>query len=201
MIKERKIIMSPITNLMHALNERTIAREVGLRHDEARMRFALGTNTVADFDEFSNIIGNYVNHHYGMCISRGGRLSQGEARSLAKSFIEREYQRRKGNIVSAFNDAHDGTNGGLRAILDIIADALKAQSTEHYVRDLFDRHVAPNSWDDKVAIIREFLHEFRAYLPPDIRTDQSERFAQNYEELIRAYVEGLRGPSAMIRRL
>ena len=103
--------------------------------------------------------------------------------------------------MSAFNDAHDGTNGGLRVILDIIADGLKAESVERYVRDVFDRHVAPNSWEDKVTIIREFLARCGPDLSSSIRRDEPERYAQNYRELIDAYVQGLRQTSSLFRRL
>ena len=43
--------MSPVASLIHALDERSIAREVALSHDEARMRYRLHSNTVRDFDE------------------------------------------------------------------------------------------------------------------------------------------------------
>ena len=79
-----------------------------------------------------------------------------EAYGRAKELLEREYRKRNGDIVSAFNDACDGTNGGLRAVLDAIADGLKAEVIERYITDVFDRYVAPNSWESKVDIIRQF---------------------------------------------
>ena len=38
----------------------------------------------------------------------GGRLPASVARSQAKEILEREYKRRHGDIVTAYNDAHDG---------------------------------------------------------------------------------------------
>ena len=101
----------------------------------------------------------------------------------------------------AYNDAHDGTNGGLRAILDIIAEGLKAESVEDHIRDVFDRYVAPNSWSQKVSIIRQFIQHCGIFLSSSIRSDQPERYAQNYQELIRSYVEALRNTSGIFRRL
>lgn len=193
--------MSTIGQIMTALDERTIAREEGLRHDEARMRYPLQQNTSPSFAGFSQTTGDYYNYHFTTCVSHGGRLSESEAQGRAKELLEREYRRRNGDIVSAFNDAHDGTNGGLRVILDAIADGLKAESIERYVRDVFDRHVAPNSWEDKVTIIREFIDRCGAGLSTSIRRDQPERYAQNYRDLIEAYVEGLRRTSSLFRRL
>ena len=102
--------------------------------------------------------------------------------------------------MTAFNDAHDGTNGGLRIVLDRIAEQLKADSVERYTRDVFDRYVAPNSWEQKVDIIRQLIARFGHLLSSSIRADQPERYAANYEELIRAYVESLRKTSSVFRR-
>jgi hypothetical protein len=186
---------------MAALDERTIAQRIGIPHDEARMRYSLQSNTVRTFDDFSDRIGDYYNYHVTTCVSRGGRLSRAEAAGRAKEILEQEYRRHNGNIVSAFNDANDGTNGGLRAILDRIAEALKAESLERYTRDVFDRHVAPSSWEDKVEMIRQFIRHCGAYLGSSIRADQPERYAHDYQELIRSYVAAMRRTSSIFRRL
>ena len=193
--------MATIDSLLAAIDEQTIARKIGIPHDEARIRFPLNSNTVGDFDEFTNLIGDYYNHHFTNCITSGGSLSLAEASGRAKEILEREYRRRNGDVVTAYNNAHDGTDGGLRAILDILAEAIKAESVERYIRDMFDRHVAPNSWEDKVEIIRQFIDRCGGQLSSSIRADQPERYAQNFAELIRSYVEGLQRTSSIFRRL
>jgi hypothetical protein len=193
--------MPEINSLLAALDERTIARTIGIPHDEARMRYPLHRNTVANFAEFERIIGDYYNHHFTTCVSRGGELSATEATSHAKELLEREYRRGNGDIVSAFNDACDGTNGGLRAVLDKICEALKAQSIERHVRAVFDRYVAPNSWQQKVDIIRQFIDQCGMHLSGSIRADQPERYASDYAQLIRTYVAALRQTSSIFRRL
>lgn len=193
--------MSSITRLIEALDEREIARRIGIPHDEARMRYPLRSNTVGDFDDFADLIGDYYNHHFTHCVSRGGSLSRAEAAGRAKEILEKEYRRRNGTIVTAYNDAHDGTNGGVRGVLDAIAEALKAESVERYMREVFDRHVAPNAWEQKVDIIRQFIRQCGANLSSAIRSDQPERYAQDFEELIRSYVEALQRTSSVFRRL
>lgn len=69
------------------------------------------------------------------------------------------------------------------------------------IRDAFDRYVAPNSWESKVKIIKQFIRECGSFLSSSIRTDQPERYAQNYEELIRSYVDALQNTSAIFPRL
>ena len=193
--------MAAIDTLLAALDDREIAQQIGLPHDEARMRYPLHSNTVADFDEFSDVIADYYNYHFGECVSRGGSLSRAEAAGRAKEILDKEYRRREGDIVSAYNNGHDGTNGGMRVVLDTITEGLKAECVERYIREVFDRHVAPNVWEDKVEIIRQFIVRRGDILASSIRENQPERYAQNYEELIRSYVKALQGTSSIFRRL
>jgi len=181
--------MSSLENLLGAMDEVTIAQSVGISHDEARMNYSLTQNTVGGFDEFTDVISDYYNYHVNHCVVHGGYLSSSEAAGRAKELLEQEYRRQGGNMITAYNDAHDGTNGGLRVVLDKIAEQLKTESVERYLRDAFDRYVDPTSWEQKVEIIRQFLTHYGHLLSSTIRVDQPERYAQNYEELIRAYVE------------
>jgi len=192
--------MGNINTLLDALDERTIAKKIGIKNDETRMKYQLRSNTVSDFDEFSSIIADYYNYHFTKCVSGGGSLSTAEAGGRAKEIIEREYRKRGGDIVSACNNAKDGTNGGMRAVLDVIAEGIKAESAERYVRDMFDRHIAPNSWDDKVDIIRQFISHCGGQLSSSIRSSQPEAYASNFEGLIRSYVAALQQTSSMFRR-
>ena len=193
--------MPLIDSILAALDEREIARRVGLRHDEARMRYPLSKNTVETFDEFSDILGDYYAFHFAECVANGGRLSPAEAAGRAKEILDQQYRRRGGDIVTAYNDAHEGTNGGLRTILDMICDELKAEGVERHIRDIFDRHVAPNAWEVKVEIIRQFIDRHGASLGSSIHADQPERYAQNYQELVRSYAHHLQESSKTFRRL
>ena len=187
--------MPSIDGLLASLDERIIAREIGIPLDEKRMRYMLRSNTVEDFHEFRHIIADFTNH------AQGGRLSPSEAYGKGKELIERDNRKRRGDIVSAFNNGHDGTHGGMRAILDIIAEGLKAEAVERYISDVFDSHVTPNSWEQKVEIIRQFIARCGAYLSTSIKAEQPERYAHDYSGLIRSYVDGLQQTSSMFRRL
>jgi hypothetical protein len=192
--------MGSLEYLLAMIDEMGIARNVSTPHDEARMHYSLRRNTVSTFEDFTGVIADYYNHHVSRCVTHGGYLSRTEAAGRAKQILEQDYRRQGGNIVTAFNDAYDGTNGGLRVVLDRIAESLKAESVERYVREAFDRYVAPNSWEQKVDIMRQFITRFGHLLSSSIRVDQPERYAQNYEELIRSYVDALRRTSSIFRR-
>ena len=77
--------MDTITAILHELDERTLAREVGIPHDEVRMAFSLRRNTVANFDEFTRVIADYYSHHHAQCIAEGGHMPLYQARSTGTS--------------------------------------------------------------------------------------------------------------------
>jgi len=193
--------MAAINILLSALDEREIARQVAILQDETRMQYHLLLNTIETFEQFKEAITNYYNYHFTKCISHGGTLGRDDAYGKVKELLEKEYRKKHGDIVSAFNDANTGTNGGMRVVLDTIAESLKAEAVENYVTSIFDRYVAPNSWEDKVSIISQFIAYSGPYLSSSIIAGQPERYAQNYGELIKSYIDGLRQTSSMFRRL
>ncbi len=193
--------MATIDDLLAALDERNLAQVVGVPHDNARARYPLRDIRVRSFDEYEDALGNYYNYHYSTCVSQGGTLSRPEAISRAKGIIEHEYRRRNGDIVSAYNDAEAGTNGGMRLQLDQICDALKRESTDHLVRQVFDTFVRPNSWPQKVSVTRQLISRFGPTLGSSFQADAPERYAGDLQALIMAVSHALQQTSSVFRRL
>ena len=191
--------MSVLDNILHELDESYIVDHIAKKHDEARVQYPLASITVQDDIAFDNQIADYYNYHFTKCISSGGELTRSEAAGRAKEIITQNYGRRRLDKLNAYSDGKNGTNGGMREILDIIMETLKEEAVERHFRDVIDRYIAPSSWDEQVEIIKELFKRI-----PDsqyINKDQPERYARNYEDLIRALVEQLRTQSTIFRRL
>lgn len=193
--------MGSLATILEQLDERYIARKIGIPHDEARASYRLATNTATDIDKFRQIIGDYYNYHFTTCISHGGNLPPTEAQGRAKEIIEHGYSSRGSDFVGAYNDAHEGTNGGLRIILDAIAQQLKEEAIERHIRKVLDDEIKPNSWNDKVDIIRQFINHCGPGITTYLDTSKPERYANNYTELIRAYIDSIKKTSSMFRRM
>ena len=193
--------MAKINNMVRALEDRNIAQLVGIPHDTARMKFQTRSNTVKNMGEYRQIVRSYVKHHHSECISSGGSMSNSEAEGIAREILEQEFRRRGGDYITGYNMAQEGVDGGLKAVLDIIAEGLKAMSVERFIRHTFDNYVAPNAWDQKVEIIREFIAHYGAHLSSSIDVNNPERYASDYYELIRNYTEAMRRTSSVFRRL
>ena len=191
--------MAAIDSLLAELNERTLAQRVAILHDEARLRYMLRRNTVDSFAEFSEVITDYYNHHCRLV--SGAPVPDAEALGCAKDILEHAYRRRHLDIAMAINDAVEGTNGGIRAILDLIADGLKEEFLRRHVRNVFDRYVTPNKWDEKVEIMRQFIQRCGPPFGSAIQADAPERYAFHYKDLVNDYVEALRKTSPAFRQL
>jgi len=198
---ERSYTVVSYDSLARALDEREIAARVAIKHDEARARYALSRNRVSTYEEFTDQITRYYDYHFATCIAGGGRLSPAEARSEAKQLLESQLRRGEGDIVTWFVRARDGVEGGLRVALDAICEALKAKAVTAYVRDVFESHLVPQAWEDRVEMIRQFVRNLDPSIRASIRVDQPERYAHDSVALIDEYVRGLRRSSAMFRRL
>lgn len=192
--------MSTINDLLFALEERTIAQKVGKQHDEARMSFSANKTTIGGYTEFIEMIGRYYNHHYQKAISKGTRFPKFEAEERAKEIIAQAYRRQNGDVVMAYNDAYDGTNGGMRGIFDLIADGIRQQSIERYIGHVFDQYVSPISWEDKVELVRDFIAKVGHTLSSSIHRHQPERYARDYKELVSEFAESLKRPARQFRR-
>ena len=193
--------MVSIDSLLAELDEVKITQKIGTRHDEARNRYFLISNTVRDGREFNRIITEYYALHSAACFSNGAMLPDHLAFAKAQEILEQEYRRHGGTINAAYDSGITGLNGGMRTILDIIAEALKAEDVEAYFIHVFRCYVDPGSWEEKVDIIRQFMARCGAYLPYSIRTQPPERYANHYEELIRGYIASMRKTSDVFRRL
>ena len=181
-----------IKELLAAASEQEIARQVGNRHNEARLRYSAPMISIENYREFEALITHYYQYHYSLCVSQGGQRSSADALQEAIKIIEGAYRRQRVNINSAYSDALNGTNGGVGEILNLLADGLRIDAEENYLNSVFDRYVARGEYSEQVDIIRQFFEHCSVALGQDIDVSKPERYARDYRDLIRSYLMALR---------
>ncbi|MFC1607953.1 hypothetical protein ACFL47_08285 [Candidatus Latescibacterota bacterium] len=191
--------MATIDNILKELDETYITQNVTRKHDEARLQYRLNSITVTSDTEFDDIIADYYNSHFSQAIATGTQLPRSEAAGRAKEIIEREYQRKGRDRLSAYDDAKTGNNGGMRFILDIIMEHMKAEAVERHIRDVIDCYVAPSNFNEQVEVIRQMITRFGSSLHLD--PSYPERYARNYDELIRGLSDSFNIQASKFRRL
>lgn len=190
--------MEKLRNILNELDEAYIVKNISKKHDEARIKYPLNSNTVPNDSAFDELIGDYYNYHFANCNCTGSRLTRAEAVGRAKEIITKKYHRRGLDKLNAYSDGKNGTNGGMREILDIIMETLKEEEIERHFRDVIDRHISPSNWEEQVDIIKELFQ----ILPESeqIKKETPERYARNYEELIRSISEHFIYQAKIFRR-
>jgi len=187
--------MSIVDSIRNELDPKEIMRAVGRKHDDARIQYRMTTNTVESIEDFTRKIGDYFMHHYAHCFD-GSSLPMYECEQRAKEIITNAYTRRDGNFLSAFNDAKDGLNGGMRRILDLIADGLKEDGIRRYTEHILDTRISPASYDEQLQIIRELLPR----LGLTEQASHPERYVSDYKKLIQAYLKRLRETETLFQQ-
>jgi hypothetical protein len=193
--------MAVIHDLIAATSEIAIARNVGKYHDNARELYRRRHDNIVSWQEFEDEIARYYSYHYEKCIVPGATMPAAIARGEVKDLLEQEMRRHHSDLAGAYRDAIDSTNAGIRGVLDQICDGLKARAIEHYVTEQFDRRVVPVEPGERVEIIRQFIQHYGTIFKDAIDPNRVEQYAHLYKEIIRLYSNGLRGASALFRRI
>ena len=193
--------MGSIDRLLHALDELTIAQDVARHHDDARNQYRPPQNSVTNWRSFQDIIAEYYDYHFCECISHGGHLPRSKSLSRAEALIEQEYRRRNGDIVTAYKNALNEMDRGLLGVLDIISEGIKAECIREHVEEAFRREVARPEYEQKVHIIRQLFRHLGPQLSKHVQLNRPERYANDYQDIISSYVEGLRQTSSIFRRI
>jgi hypothetical protein len=191
--------MATIDNILKELDETYITQHVTRKHDEARLQYRLNSITVSSDTEFDDTIADYYNFHFSQAIALGAQLPRSEAAGRAKEIIDRETQRKGRDRLHVYDDAKTGNNGGMRFILDLIMEHMKTEAIERHIRDVIDRYIAPSDFAEQVEIIRQIITRFgsSSHLDPSY----PERYARNYDELIRGLSDSINMQASKFRRL
>ena len=193
--------MSTIQSIRDALDEQKMAERLSNPIAESRLNYGLAANTVAGPHEFDRVIGDFTRDVFAHCIAPGADMPMFEAVGRAKQILDNAYRRRRQTLKNALADGMDGLNGGMRGILDTIADGLVAESLENYMEDVFDRYIGANVWEEQVAIIKELMEEYGHMLSDSIRSQPPEKYASNYKDLLRDLIDRIRETGTSFRRI
>lgn len=183
------------------ITEQALAQEVGIPVDSARGSYTVASSTVDTYEEFLDILQAFY-IHLQRHISPGPTEAPDttEARQQAIALFERTFQG-KGGDKAALAIARDGTRGGMRSILDALAEQLKAERQVAYIRRIFRDALDTSNWGESVRFMRGAMERLGAFLPAELRTEPAERFAENWEAIVQAYVQSLDRVGQLLRTM
>lgn len=176
--------MSRLTDVLYALDERTLARKAGRPHDEARSRIPVMANTVPDWDALRQAITDYGRAHLGY--TRGGNYPDHMIYGYVVEALTEIYG--PGWHVPVSRHAIDGTQGGLKGVFDAIAEGWRRQEIRLHAEYVLDSQVNHLAWEERVEMIRELFDLCRGHLSPNLRLAEPEAYANDCGKIIASYV-------------
>ena len=172
------------------INEHTLAQKFGAI-DAARASFVLESSKVKSYEELINILQAYYIHLQRCSGFSPGKPEISEARSEAIKLLKSAFYN-KGGDKAALVRARDGTEGGIRSVLDMLTEYYKAEKQDAYISRVFKDAIADMDWHQRVECMRAIIREVGRFLPEEIKKQPAERFARSdeiIETIIRTYVK------------
>ena len=149
-----------VDKVLDLIDQTRINQQVLLQHDAARESFTLPGMTVADHQEFKYLLTSYVQHH--LRTVGEGEPTPAAAFGEAKRILDRAFQEDsfQDGFARALQVAKDGSDGGMRRVLNEIADSLKYSALQRYIDHVYYQHIDVLSKDDNRALSRAFFERF-----------------------------------------
>ncbi len=185
-----------LDKILDLIGQDYINRSVLSQHDLARESFNSPQMIVEEHDKFKYIVTAYVKHH--MVSTGEGEPSDSAAFGTAKGILDRAYEqdRYQEGYPRAQQMAHDGTDGGMRGILNEIADGLKRRALGNHLDDVFHEHIDVLSKEHSKELSRAFYNRFGSILTRADHEFDEDTFAWNTRAALdyyRALVEQVVG--------
>jgi len=185
--------------IMNELDPETLAKRIGIPVDTARATYVMDKVIVDSEREFNDIIARFFLHlarHTGAIVGNADvQVAGSDAVALLESAFSRD-----GGHKGALAEARDGTRGGMRFILDRMADQFKFSKMQERANWVLKNAMETSDWDAQVQFVKVLLDRLGPDLPPEIKDKSPEEFAGDWETLARVYVQSLDKVKRYLRR-
>lgn len=182
------------------LSTETIATEVTAALDFARATYPLTTIVVADHDELLDTLTAFCNHLHTAAGVPGWGVTAETATAAAYHLVAAAFHA-EGGFKAAATEARSPLRGGLRHVLDRMADQLKQELTVQHVQSVLRQAVDPLDDAELVAFTAALVDRLADHLPAQLRNRRPELLAHCYDQLAQAYVQSLDQFARQVRRL
>lgn len=185
--------MTKLQYIRRELDSRVLAGVSDI-HDRTLLSYRLESNRVEDFNTFTLLIGDYVNHHFQEAFESS--FPETHAQEMGKEILEGN-RKTGGTLLSAYHNAQTGLNGGVRTVLEAIADYFKEEALRRFINGVIDTIVNPDDWNEKVELVTELITVLGIHT---LDPDNPARYAADFKQLTEAYLERIRQSEADFNR-
>ena len=149
-----------LEKIMKLLDPAEIARVVSNRNWVAREAFSLKKNTVKDYEELVSLLIRYIQHH-SMRVLAPTEFPANISLGRVTEFL----RRRNLTLKEIYDDCRLGTNGGVRRIIDILAEGIDQEHVQAYVNHILETEVPPFDFEFIEGLMRAFVGKYGQDMP------------------------------------
>ncbi len=191
---------STLDHLLQQLDPSYLESYITNPYDVAYAKYTSDTITVKDNEDFVNTITAFYTHMFCHTNKIQGPIDKNHLGAEALYVLNETFRGEQG-YKEAFADAKDGRHGGLRYIFNEITEYLKEKAKEKHVLKTFKENIDPNDFPIRVNLIKEILNRCKDQLPEEIYSQPPEKYAENPEEIIKAFIKSKTVLETVLRRL
>jgi len=188
-----------VDSIVSQIDSTSLAKTVGVPIDTARATYRLNSLTVKSNEEFHDVIAAFYLHLQRHMHSVSESVDTNRVRDDAVALVERTFAD-KGGTTAAMNEAADGIHGGMKFILDCLTEQFKTECQGRHVNRVMRDALGPLDRVTQISFISALLKRLSAHLPREVAAASPERFIDNYEVIVKAYVKSLDKINEVFRR-
>lgn len=187
---DANLMSSTLAIVTAEMQPENLAERIGLPIDRARAGYALYSVTSESQAETLGVAAAFYLHMIQATGRIGEHVTAEEVMPEAHALMGEAFAR-EGGEPAAYAEARDATRGGLRHVLDRMADEYKRRRQEEYIRLVLATAFNREDYRARVAFMSDFLKAHPEALPPHLATEPPERFADRYDVIIRTFVDSM----------
>jgi hypothetical protein len=180
-----KAIKNVVNAILELLTEERISSEIDEPMEQAAQSFRFKVEGGISHSVFNRAIAEFVRHIYEKGIRLRRHLSEEEA--LGEAIFLLEHSSNQGlpmdyeaNLVNITNSKLES----LELVLLELGEAVKAAERQKYIAWVFAYHVDQLDWKTRCFVVKTYLEEHKAILPPQLLDLDPAQLASHWRDLI-----------------
>jgi hypothetical protein len=187
-----------VATVVDRISADALTRGIGEPIDRALAGFTLPYVTCQRHEDFIETVQSFYRQVIRHTAFGSAPLDSEHLSAEAFDLLERAFRDQDG-ARGAQAEARHGTRGGLRFVLERMADQLKQERTRAHVNRVLREAVDILDPDARIGFMRALMTRLRPHLPADVRDQPPEYFAGDYETLTQAYMRAIDGLAERFR--
>jgi len=189
-----------LDSLLSEIDADVLLPKIGSPIDSARASYVMDAVVIDSSEAFHETISAFYLHlqrytetEFAPCDSKSD--PRDAMNLLEEAFIH------QGGYQAALAEAKFAINGGLRYVFDKMTDQFKREEYEKHVNFILKSFLKPLEWEDRVAVIKEIMTRFSAYLPAEVLSQPPEQFIKHLDTIVKAIVQFIDRVKSLFRSL